>query len=155
MRVKFKRLTDITRAKIMALSNHPKVARHMPLAKGRFTPSDCEKFIAAKESMWEEFGYGPYAFVIEGQFAGWGGLQPENGEPDLAIVLHPDHWGKGKFFFDEIVHRAFHIMGFETITALLPPSRKNGKAMTRLGFFEDGEVEIEGQKFIRYRMNRP
>ena len=155
MRLKFRRLTDVTRAKIIALFNHPKVIRHMPLAKGRFTTSDCDKFIAAKEHMWEEYGYGPNAFLIEGQFAGWGGLQPENGEPDLAIVLHPDYWGMGKLLFNEIIQRAFEIMGFESITALLPPSRKNGKAMVRLGFFEDGEVEIEGQKFVRYRMNKP
>lgn len=32
-------------------------------------------------------------FFVDGQFAGWGGLQQEDGDADLALVLHPDYWG--------------------------------------------------------------
>ena len=73
MRAKFKRLNDVTRAKIIALFNHPQIKRHMPLIKGRFTTSDCDKFLSEKEQMWKEYGYGPWAFLVDGQFAGWGG----------------------------------------------------------------------------------
>ena len=48
--------------------------------------------------MWDEHGYGPWAFIINGEFAGWGGLQPEQGEADFALVLHPDFWGWEKGF---------------------------------------------------------
>lgn len=85
---------------------------------------------------------------------GWGGLQPENGEADLRLVLHPNHWGKGKAIFDKILEKAFGEMGFETVTILLPPTRKRIKGLYRLGFKKDGELEISGEQFIRYRLEK-
>ena len=75
----------------------------MPLFNGEFDDNACEQFIAAKENLWVEFGYGPWAFVVEGEFAGWGGLQPENGDADLALVLHPRYWGVGKVIYKRII----------------------------------------------------
>lgn len=83
--------------------NHPMVRRQMPLFNGEFDDNACEQFIAAKENLWVEFGYGPWAFVVEGEFAGWGGLQPENGDADLALVLHPRYWGVGKVIYKRII----------------------------------------------------
>lgn len=60
--------------------------------------------------------------MLDGKFVGWGGLQDENGDADLALVLHPDYWGLGKHIYNEIVDRAFNPMGFESITILLPPT---------------------------------
>jgi hypothetical protein len=79
MTTEFKRLTEIDKSDIMELINHPLVRRHLPLASGRFEESDCEDFVAAKEEMWKRAGYGPWAFVVDGRFVGWGGLQPEDG----------------------------------------------------------------------------
>ncbi|MGJ8641301.1 MAG: GNAT family N-acetyltransferase [Opitutaceae bacterium] len=110
------------------------------------------EFIAAKEQLWKEHGYGPWAFIIDDQFSGWGGLQPENGEADLAMVLHPKCWGIGKKLFGAIMDRAFGEMGFKAVTALLPPSRKRIRAIAKLGFKEDGELLIGKERFIRYRL---
>ena len=110
------------------------------------------QFVAAKERLWSEHGYGPWAFVVGGQFVGWGGLQPESGEADLALVLHPNHWGIGKVLFEEIVGRAFGEMGFESVTVLLPPTRTRVRGLLRLGFAEDGEIEVGGERFLRFRL---
>ena len=75
--IAFKRLSDVDPGAIIELVNDPAVRRHLPLARGRFGPSECESFVAAKERIWEENGYGPWAFVIGDEFIGWGGLQPE------------------------------------------------------------------------------
>ncbi|MEQ9592020.1 MAG: hypothetical protein RLN86_05445, partial [Cyclobacteriaceae bacterium] len=107
MEISFKRLTEIKRSEIMELMNNQLVRREMPLLAGDFTQSDCDKFIAAKESMWREHGYGPWAFIVNGQFAGWGGLQPEDGEADLALVLHPKYWGIGKVLYRKFITTAF------------------------------------------------
>jgi len=86
----FQRLPTVPLAAIMSLMNHPLVRRQMPPARERFDERATEAFVASKEQLWSEFGYGPWAFLVDGAFAGWGGLQPENGEPDLALVLHPN-----------------------------------------------------------------
>ncbi|MCB0153598.1 MAG: GNAT family N-acetyltransferase [Anaerolineae bacterium] len=154
MNIEFKRLTEVEKFKIIELMNHPLVRQQMPLTSENFDENDCDTFIAAKERLWAEYGYGPWAFVIDGQFVGWGGLQPENGEADLGLVLHPNHWGVGKALYDKIIDRAFGEMGFETVTVLFPPTRKRIKGLLRLGFKEDGELEVGGERFIRYRLKK-
>lgn len=105
-----------------------------------------------KEAQWALNGYGPWAFFVDGQFAGWGGLQQEDGDADLALVLHPDYWGLGRVIFDEIVRRAFQEMGLASITLLLPLTRTRIKGILRLGFCLDAEVDIDGTPFSRYRL---
>jgi ribosomal-protein-alanine N-acetyltransferase len=93
--------------------------------------------------------------VIDGKFAGWGGLQYEDGDADLGLVLYPDYWGTGKIIYEEIIRRAFGEMGLESVTILFPPSRTRVKGILRLGFQLDGEVELYGEQFIRYKLYAP
>lgn len=155
MHLEFRHLGEINNAEIIALNTNPLVRRQMPLSREGFGEAECLEWVAGKEKQWEEFGYGPWAFVIDGKFAGWGGLQYENGDADLGLVLHPDFWGMGKTIYDEIIARAFGEMGFETVTILFPPSRTRVKAILRLGFQLDGEVELYGERWIRYRLFAP
>jgi ribosomal-protein-alanine N-acetyltransferase len=155
MQLEFRRMSEIDCADFIALNTHPLVRRQMPLSDDNFGEAECREWVAGKEKQWEEYGYGPWAFLIDGKFAGWGGLQEENGDADLGLVLHPRYWGMGKTIYDEIIRRAFGEMGFESVTILLPPSRTRVKGILRLGFQLDGEVELEGERFIRYRLHAP
>lgn len=127
----------------------------MPLLKGGFTQIDSDRFIAAKERLWLKHGYGPWAFVAGSQLVGWGGLQPEQGDADLALVLHPNYWGIGRRLYEAIVTQAFDEKGFESITVRVPPTRTRVRGLIRLGFTADGEVEVEGCRFNRYRLSQP
>ena len=151
MTVVFRRLPKVDKADLVELMNHPLVRRQMPLTSDRFTENDAQNFVEGKERLWAEHGYGPWAFFVDGRFAGWGGLQYEAGDADLGIVLHPNYWGKGKAIYDEVMRRAFGEMGFSSVTILLPPSRTRVRGITQLGFEQDGELEIGGERFIRYR----
>ena len=155
MNIQFKRLSEIEKSEIIDLMNNSLVRRQMPLLKDKFTEDICEKFVTAKEQLWADYGYGPWAFVINNRFAGWGGLQPENGEADLGLVLHPDFWGVGKSLYREIISRAFGKMGLNSVTVLLPPSRTRIKALLRMGFKKDEELKIDNELFIRYILENP
>jgi RimJ/RimL family protein N-acetyltransferase len=152
--LKLVRLGDVDPADIITLMNHPGVRRHMPLSGDRFGPVECAEFVAAKEAMWDTHGYGPWAFVIDGAFAGWGGLQPEDGDVDLGLVLHPAYWGHGKMIYERVIAWAFDDMGMESVTILLPPTRGGAHAIRRLGFAPDGETTLSGEQFLRYRLRR-
>jgi len=153
MKLEFKQLGEIDRSEYVALNTHPLVMKQMPLSSSDFDDAACKEWIAGKERMWQEHGYGPWAFVIDGKFAGWGGLQPEEGDADLGLVLHPDYWGYGQVIYKEIIRRAFEEMGFKSVIILFPPTRTRIKGILRLGFKEDGELEIGGERFIRYRLH--
>jgi RimJ/RimL family protein N-acetyltransferase len=154
-KIVFKRLSEVDPGVIIELMNDPVVRRHLPLARGHFGPAECETFVAVKERMWEESGYGPWAFVINDEFVGWGGLQPEGDDADVGLVLHPDHWGTGRVLYERIIGYAFAGLGLSSVTALLPPSRTHVAGILRLGFRRDGEIFLEGERFIRYRLTAP
>ena len=155
MNIEFKNLGEIDKSSIIDLMNNSLVRRQMPLLKGDFDENDCDNFIASKERLWEEYGYGPWAFVIDDQFAGWGGIQPEDGEADLALVLHPEYWGMGKVLYKEIIRRAFDELGVHSIQVLFPPTRTRIKGLLRLGFKKEKEVQIGNEQFIKFKLENP
>lgn len=148
-------LDEVSQDQLVKLMNHPRVGQHLPLLAGGFTAERCRAFVHAKAQIWREHGYGPWAFVVGGELAGWGGLQPENGDADFALVLHPKFWGLGRRIFERIRDDTFGRMGLDSLTILLPPSRPNSRAVTRLGFVADGEVDVGGELFLRFRLHRP
>ena len=152
--IEFVHLCEIEEEQIIDLMNNEMIGTHLPLLSDGFSTKDCRAFLDAKQQLWEEHGFGPWAFLIEGEFAGWGGLQPEHGEADFALVLHPKFWGWGRKIFKKVKEQAFNQMHLESITILLPPSRPNSKVVLRLGFTEDGEWSVGGKKFLRFRLTK-
>ena len=120
MELEFLPMREIDPEEYVRLHAHPLVRRHMPLMQDDFDLETCREWIRGKESMWAEYGIGPWAITIDGRFAGWGGLQPEGGEADLGLVLHPDFWGAGKAILDELIRWAFNEKGISSLTILLP-----------------------------------
>lgn len=152
--IQFVHLGEIAEEQIIDLMNNEKVAAYMPLLAGGFDTEQCKAFLKAKQQLWEEHGYGPWAILINGEFAGWGGVQPENGEADFGLVLHPRFWGWGRRIFNEVIGYAFNEMNLPSTTILLPPSRPNTGAVARLGFVSDGQVNIDAKIFRRFRLTR-
>ncbi|MDV7339238.1 GNAT family protein [Terasakiella sp. A23] len=153
--VRFVSLNDIPKEKIISLMNDPLVGEQLPLLQGGFSTADCEAFLTVKQKLWDDHGYGPWAFVIDGEFAGWGGLQEEEGEADFALVLDPRFWGCGLRIFRKVCDQAFEEMKLAAITILLPPSRKNTRAVLRMGFVEDRPLSVAGETFRRFRLEKP
>ena len=145
-------LWDVERQKLIDLMNNDQVRAQLPLLTEHFTQESCTAFLETKQKMWEEHGYGPWAFRINGEFAGWGGLQPECGEADFALVLHPDYWGYGLKIFKLFERVAFDELNLSSITALFPPTRNNWRAITRFGFIKENELVINNRTFIRFRL---
>jgi len=153
--IEFVHLFEIEEEKIIQLMNNIMVKKHLPLLSEGFSSESCRIFLNTKKQLWKEHGYGPWAFLIKGEFAGWGGLQPEHGEADFALVLHPNFWGWGRKIFIKVKDQAFNQMSLNSITILLPPNRPNSKAVTRLGFIEDGNLAVKGEIFLRFRLTKP
>jgi RimJ/RimL family protein N-acetyltransferase len=153
--VTFVRLSAVDPAALVALMNDPRVRRHMPLARGAFGEAECARFVVAKERLWATHGYGPWAFVVDGVVAGWGGLQPEGDDVDLGIVLHPSHWGAGRAILARLLRDAFEGLGAPSVVILLPPSRVRTSGVRRAGFVPDGELTVGGERFVRFRCWAP
>ena len=152
--LEFVPLHQVQREQLITLMNDEQVGKFLPLLTGQFSEEDCDAFLAAKKEMWDNHGYGPQAFLIDGEFAGWGGLQPEQGEADFALILHPKFWGWGRKILEKVLEQAFNRMKLDAITILLPPGRPNSKAVLRLGFTPDGSISVDGKSFERFRLSK-
>lgn len=152
--ISFVHLDEVKEEDIIKLMNNKLVAKQMPLLGDNFSVEDCRNFLQAKKKLWDEHGFGPWAFLVKGEFAGWGGVQPEHGDAGFALVLHPRFWGWGRKIFDKVKDQVFNQMNLTSITILFPPSRTNSKAITRLGFVADGEVAVDDELFMRYRLSQ-
>jgi len=152
--IAFGRLSDVDPVEIVSLMNDPLVRRHMPLARDAFDAGTARAFVDGKEAHWAENGFGPWAFLVDGRFVGWGGFQLEVGEIGLALVLHPDCWGRGVRIADILLVKGFEEMGFASVVILLPPSRPYQRALRRYGFVDEGEVTLNRETFLRHRLTR-
>ena len=151
MRIEFVRLTEVPLAAVVDLINEPRNARHMPLA-GTFTEEAAAEWVAAKDGQWETNGYGPWAVLVDGEFAGWGGFQREENGADFALVLTPRHWGQGAAITEAALDRGFGELGLDEVIIALPHTRSPDRVVARFGFTPDGEVTYDGASFRQYRL---
>ena len=89
--------------------------------------------------------------LFNDKYVGWGGFQKEGDEWDFGLVLRPDSFGLGT----RILKKAIEFAVLERIpfvTFLLPTSRKKLGAFERLGAKFVTEIEYEGEKFLKYRL---
>ena len=131
----------------------PRAVRHMPLATFEWNRDAVDAFIAGKEACWRRDGLGHWAFLCDGRYVGWGGFQKEGEEWDFGLVLKPEHFGLGPAIFRKALAFAVDDARIALVTFLLPPSRKNLGALTRLGARFVGEVDHDGATFLKFHLD--
>jgi [ribosomal protein S5]-alanine N-acetyltransferase len=152
-RVDLVRLPEVDVDDVLALLNEHRLRRHMPLSSD-MTRDEAAAWVAGKDAQWEEHGYGPWAVLVDRTFAGWAGFQAEDGAADLAVVLRPEHWGRGLEVAVACLDLGFGELGLDAVVIALPLTRSPTRVVARLGFAPDGEVEHGGATFRRYRLTR-
>ncbi|MVO18192.1 GNAT family N-acetyltransferase [Parasedimentitalea huanghaiensis] len=151
--ITFVRLPDVSADDIIAHMSDPRVAEHMPLLTFDWDHKTAADFVAAKEQCWQRDGLGHWAILCNGAYVGWGGFQKEGDEWDFGLVLKPQSFGLGRRISKKALKIAKADPRIPFVTFLLPPSRKNLGALTRLGAQFVEETEYAGAWFMKYRLN--
>ncbi|SFI88972.1 GNAT family N-acetyltransferase [Celeribacter neptunius] len=151
--LQFTRLTEIAPEAITAHMSEPFVARHMPLLKGRWTERTTRDWVAAKEAHWQARGLGHWGFLAEGSYVGWGGFEREGEDWDFGLVLTPAARGLGQKITAKALDFARNDPRIDSVTFLLPPTRRHFGALTRLGARRDGEATHGEETFLRFRLD--
>lgn len=149
----FARLTDVSPDEIIAHMSDPRVAEHMPLLKTAWDRRACDAFVAAKEACWVRDGLGHWAIFCNGAYAGWGGFQKEGDEWDFGLVLKPECFGLGLRIARKALAFARADDRIPYVTFLLPPSRKHLKWLDRFGAQPAGEIDYDGEAFLKFRLD--
>lgn len=150
--IAFVRLSEINPATIADHMSDPRVAEHMPLLESPWDEEKAVNFIAMKEACWARDGLGHWAFLANGRYVGWGGFQREGDEWDFGLVLRPDCYGLGRQIAKKAIDQAVADERIPYVTFLLPPSRRNLGALRRLEARQVGEVEYDGARFLKFRL---
>ena len=150
--ISFVRLPDIDPAEIIAHMSDPRVGEHMPLLTAAWDEAGCTAFIRKKEDHWRRDGLGHWAILCNGSYAGWGGFQKEDGEWDFGLVLKPEHFGLGARIAAKALAFARADKRISSVTFLLPPSRTKLGALKRLGALYVGDVDYDGERFLKFRL---
>ncbi|WP_435205942.1 hypothetical protein [Tateyamaria sp. 1078] len=130
----------------------PRVAEHMPLLTFAWDSKVAAGFVSKKEEYWARDGLGHWAFLVDDVYVGWGGFQKEGEEWDFGLVLKPNAFGLGRRIAMKAVEFAIADDRIPFVTFLLPPSRNNLGALGRLGAKPVGQIEYEGEKFLKFRL---
>ena len=151
--ISFARLPDISPDAIVAHMSDPRVAEHMPLLTSKWDRDAVSDFVATKEECWRRDGLGHWAILCDDSYVGWGGFQKEGSEWDYGLVLKPDSFGLGIRISRMAIEFARADERIPFVTFLLPPSRKKFGALARLGAKFVEEIDYEGVKFLKYRLD--
>jgi len=152
-KITFTPLSDIAPQDILAHMSDPRVAEHMPLLTDDWDLAAVAGFVAGKQECWRRDGLGHWAILNNGTYVGWGGFQKEGDEWDFGLVLKPDHFGLGPRVYRKALEFAVADARIPFVTFLLPPSRKNLGALARLGARFVEEIDYDGAKFLKYRLD--
>jgi GNAT acetyltransferase-like protein len=151
--ITFVRLPEISPDELITHMSDPRVAEHMPLLTFQWDQEAVSRFVAAKEECWQRDGLGHWAILCNGDYVGWGGFQKEGDEWDYGLVLKPDRFGIGARISKKAIDFAVADERIPYVTFLLPPSRKNLGALKRIGAIFVSEIDYEGAKFLKFRLD--
>jgi ribosomal-protein-alanine N-acetyltransferase len=152
--ITFAPLSSIEPEKLRSLLNDPQVLRHMPLSgPDPMSMNEIRDWVAAKEDITQQHGFGPQAILVDGSFAGWGGIEPDGDGASISLVLLPAQWGRGHHVFNLFLEEAFDQRGLPYVLVEFPPSRTRVRGLLRLGFRDVGDRIIEGERFVVYRLD--
>ncbi len=151
--IQFVRLREIEINQIIHHMSDPRLKEHMPLLSGVWDDDMARSFVAAKEACWERDGLGHWAIMVDEQYVGWGGFQKEGDEWDFGLVLKVDRFGFGLSIVKRAIAFARADVRIPYVTFLLPPTRKKLGALKRIGAVSVGDVDYNGEKFLKYRLD--
>jgi hypothetical protein len=154
--IAFAPLSSIDPDQLRALFTDQAVIRHMPLANPEpMSQDEVRDWVTGKEAIMQQHGFGPQAILLDGDFAGWGGIEPDGAGASISLVLLPAFWGWGRRILDALLEEAFRRLGLPYVLVEFPPSRTRVRGLLHLGFRIVGDRTIEGERFVVYRLDAP
>ncbi|GAB2190545.1 hypothetical protein MAH1_21530 [Sessilibacter sp. MAH1] len=100
--LRFVDLDVVNKKRLKDLLNKKNIRTHL-MGHDEFTDSSLQEWIDGKQQVNAQPGCRVQAVLVEGQLAGWCGIQLENGNPEIAIVIDQKFWGLGRRIFEQLM----------------------------------------------------
>jgi GNAT superfamily N-acetyltransferase len=127
------------------------VRKHL-IQHPQFTAESLDDWLESKATEDQTPGCTLREIHCDGKLAGWCGIQFESGDFEVALVLSPAYWGRGREVVNEIRKWARE-MGHKQLLAHFPQSRQQVRALTKLFGQPIGTSNIREHVFITYQID--
>ncbi|GAC1446499.1 MAG: GNAT family N-acetyltransferase [Pyrinomonadaceae bacterium] len=145
---------------LMRMRANEDVSRYLGTAEMQ-TPEFVEKRLRFYISCYEKCGFGVSAIIrkADGEFIGWGGLQPleDSGEIEVGYSFDKPFWGQG--YATEVaagwLRYGFEQLGLERIVAVAQPENiASTNVMEKLGMKYEKTAQHYGTECVFYAISR-
>ena len=147
--LEYVKFDQIDPAELLPILNKQKVRQHL-MEHTLFDEEMLQEWLASKGAMDASSGCKLRVIKLEEQLAGWCGIQIEDGQYELAIVLDDEYWGLGKQIFKDMMSWA-KTLGHETLFIHFLHTRPEYRFLRKISrrVFEN---ELYGHRFITYEL---
>lgn len=131
------------------LLNKPKIRKHL-IGHDQFTPDSVRSWMQSKIGVDAEPGCRVRAVTCDHTLMGWCGIQHEEGQYEIAIVIDEQFWGQGRKIFQQLMAWAKELGHQEVFIHFLhtrPEYRFLKKIASRVY-----ETELFGSRFTTYQL---
>ena len=133
----------------ISILNKLKIREHL-IDHSLFDNTSIKHWIKSKLEVDSTQGCRVRAILINNQLAGWCGIQLEDKEYEIAIVIDEEFWGSGKRIFMDIMNWAKEL-GHERIIIHLLHTRPEYKFLKKIST-KVYTSQIHGNKFTTYQL---
>lgn len=148
----FPSLSEISATALMEILNEDSIRSHL-IDHPPFDEQSIAAWVADKDAADRSPGCRVRAVLIDGELAGWMGIQPDVDGHELAIVITQRFWGLGISLFRVLMQWAAELEHKEVVFHLLD-SRREYKALQRMAA-RVTHTEWSGRRFTSYWLPVP
>lgn len=134
----------------LELLNSDVVRKHL-IQHPQFRMETLETWLQSKIKEGRKPGCRLRAINSDGKLVGWCGIQTESGNYELALVLSPKYWGRGREVMNQVIQWAQEL-GHKQLLAHLPRTRPQTRALQRILGQPIEVSNIQGHAFNTYRI---
>lgn len=148
--IEYRALNQIDPDQLLSLLNKERVRSHL-MKHQLFDRESLQSWLKGKIEMDATRGCRVRAIVVDDQCVGWCGLQHDNGEYEIAVVLDDSHWGLGRKIFRDLMAWAKDL-GHQTVSIHFFHTRPEYKFLRKIARSVH-ESHIMDNKFTTYRLS--
>ncbi len=150
--IEYTNLQDLDRGELLSILNKDKIREHL-VDHDHFNDESLKNWISAKVSVDLDKGCRVRGIRVNGNVAGWCGIQFENESYELAIVLDGAYWGIGISVFKDMMTWAAEL-GHSHVVLHLFNTRPEYKFLRKIAL-RVYESRMFGQKYTSYELRVP
>lgn len=148
--IRYYPLSEADPEQLLAIMNDFHTRTHL-ISHPEFTLQSLSSWVSDKQEEDQQPGCRVCAVEINGELAGWCGIQRSEKDYELAIVIGQAGWGAGPRIFRDMMGWASELGHSEVIIHLLG-SRRDYRFIRQLAC-EVYETELLGRRFTTYRLS--